>query len=247
MSNPLPTGAIPKLYRQRNKEGKEVGAWYCPKVKGKLDKAVNLKTQDYFKARKRAMELLYSGRRDFPDDRYFDESGAPVPPADAPKTPPSDDWTADAYRAATQTVEPDAYFPPGSSPPPQPDPIPGDAPRVDAETPKSDAEGNTQIPPEMLEGICEQLATVAVELQLHAQEYVWLRWAKMDPGFVPPDSDARKVPAELWKRQLKKWLPTDVPIPEWAAAIILTAFMGGMVQFDGAKPIPQPPPEAPQT
>jgi hypothetical protein len=240
MANPLPPGAIPKLYRLRNKTGAEIGAWYV-----KIDKKpVNLRTQDYMKARERA-KLALQGKRDFTDDRYFDETPqGPTPKVEAP--PVSDDWTMDAHRAATQSAEPESestsseYFPPGQAPPPDPPP-PTDAPPVNTETPKSDDAGSTQIPPEMIEGIVKQIAAMTVELQLHGQEYLWLRWAKIQPGFVPLESDARKVPQELWERQWKKWIPTDVPIPEWAAALILTAFMGGMVQFQGASPLPKPP------
>lgn len=247
MSNPLPEGAIPKLYRQRNKSGQEVGAWYCPKVKGKLAKAVNLRTQDYMKARERAREAL-NGRKDFPDDRYFDEGGTPAIPPEQKKA--SDDWTTDAHQAARQSVTPDAYFSPGQpklgAVPPQetPDnpedspPPPTDAPKVSYEPPKSTGD-STQIPPEMMEGLVKQIANTIVELQLHGQEYLWIRWGKMQPGFVPIEHDARKIPVAIWESQLKKWMPTDVPIPEWAAAMILTAFMGGTVQFEGAKPIPR--------
>jgi hypothetical protein len=237
MANNLPPGAIPKLFRQRNKTGQEVGAWYCKINK----KPVNLRTQDYMKARERAKDAV-NGRRDFPDDRYFDDpatpNAAPIPKVDENA---ANDWTTDATRAAAQVVEPDAYFPPGKAPEPEVPP-PTDAPKVDAETPKSNEDGNTEIPPEMLDGIIKQIAAVTVELQLHAQEYMWIRGVKINPGAVPADSDARKVPQELWERQWKKWMPTNVPIPEWAAAIALTAFMGGMVQFQGATPLPTPPP-----
>jgi len=245
VSNPLPPGAIPKLYRQRNKDGNEVGAWYCKIAK----KPINLRTQDYMKARKRALQAL-EGQRDFPDDRYFDDPPAPGA-APTPKLDPgaANDWTSDATRAAAQVAEPDAYFPPGQAPPPQPEiPLPDAAPPVNAETPKSSPDGTTEIPPEMMEGMIKQIAAVTVELQLHAQEYLWIRGVKVNPAAVPAESDARKIPQELWERQFKKWMPTNVPIPEWAAAIALTAFMGGMVQFQGATPLrpdqmPVPAPE----
>jgi hypothetical protein len=230
MANPLPEGAIPKLWRNRNKDGKEIGAWYVTLKK----KPVNLRTQDYFKARERAREAM-GGRRDFTDDRYFDDAGAAAPP---PPSVSSDDWTSDAHKAATETVNPDAYFPPGGAPEPSPPP-PTDAPKVETEVPKSDANGNTQIPPEMMEGLLKQTANILVELQLHGQEYLWVRWGKMNPGFVPAEHDGRRIPAALWEAQLRKWIPTDVPIPEWAAAMILTAALGGLVQFQGAVPLPK--------
>lgn len=237
MSNTLPEGAIPKLYRQRNKSGQEVGAWWCPKVKGKIDKAVNLRTQDYFKARERAKEAL-AGKREFPDDRYFDDSGAPQIPVEQ-KVAASDDWTADATRAARASVEPDAYFSPGEGPTPQTEqaPAPESAPTVTPETPKVKDGESTQIPPEMMSGLISQIANTLVELQLHGQEYLWLRAVKVNPGNVPLESDARKVPAAIWESQLKKWMPMDVPLPEWAVAIILTGVMGGTIQFQGASPL----------
>lgn len=236
--NMLPEGAIPKLYRQRTKDGKEVGAWYCPKVKGKISKPVNLRTQDYFKARERSREAL-NGRKDFPDDRYFDDGGVPKPPKDAPVV---DDWAADAQSAAKQSVEPDAYFSPGDQPmaalnaKPASPPAPGGAPAVTPEPPKTTSEG-TQIPPEMMEGFIKQIANTLVELQIHGQEYLWIRAVKVNPGAVPLESDARKIPATIWESQLKKWLPTDIPLPEWVAAIGLTVMMAGTVQFQGATPL----------
>jgi hypothetical protein len=244
MANPLPPGAIPKLYRNRNRDGVEVGAWYCKLQK----KAVNLRTQDYFKARQRALEAV-TGKRDFTDDRYFGDDGAPKMLEAVKSTGGVDDWTADAMRAAgaASAAQPDAYFAPGEKPPEEDSPAPPqDAPKVEPESPKVTQDGDsTQIPPEMMDGLIKQVANTLVELQLHGQEYLWIRMAKMNPGFVPPESDARRIPCAIWESQLKKWLPTDVPIPEWAAAIILTAFMGGTLQFQGATVIPQKPTAVP--
>lgn len=244
MANPLPPGAIPKLYRLRNKDGKEIGAWYCKISK----KPVNLKTQDYFKARERAKEAV-TGRRDFTDDRYFEETGAPkVDPAPAAQAK-ADDWTGDAVRAASQAITPDEIIPPPRQLGPAPDygasttgetSKPDDKPDNPETPPNPDS---TQIPPEMMAGLIKQFAGTLVELQLHAQEYLWLRGVKINPGSVPADHDARIIPQTIWESQLKKWMPTDVPIPEWAAAIILTAVLGGTVQFEGATPLKKKDPE----
>lgn len=182
------------------------------------------KTSDYFVARERAARLAEGSAEPFT---------AEVPKMNGTSSAQySDDWTADAVRNAAANgpaQERSEYFPPGQAPPVREEPTPEPSSPTD--------EASTEIPPEMLAGIIKQCAQTIVELQLHGQEYLWLRWGKIQPGEIAFDSEARKVPAALWEAQLKKWFPSTVPIPEWAAAIILTAVMGGTLQFQGARPI----------
>lgn len=189
------------------------------------------KTSDYFIARERAARLAEGSSEPFIEPpKIFKEAGING----------GDDWTADAVRnaAANGPSQSSEYFPPGAAPPIREEPTP---------EPSSDGpDASTEIPPEMMAGIIKQCAQTIVELQLHGQEYLWLRWGKIQPGEIAFDSEARKVPTALWETQLKKWFPSTVPIPEWAAAIILTAVMGGTLQFQGARPFEPGPGAAPQ-
>jgi len=91
-----------------------------------------------------------------------------------------------------------------------------------------------------MEGLVKQIASTIVELQIHGQEYLFIRWGKLQPGEVPIDSEARKIPAAIWESQVRKWIPLDVPLPEWVVAPILVAMMAGTIQLEGAKPIRKP-------
>jgi hypothetical protein len=222
---------LPKLYRMRSKDRKEFGPYYC-----NLDKKpVSLKTQDYFKARERAREAQ-GGKREFSDDRFFDENNDIK--AKSVETPnqgaQSDDWTADAMHAAASGDVPYQYIPP---------PKPDEAAQSTVNAPKSDSSkpDNTNLPPELMEGLVKQIAATLVELQIHGQEYLWLRIGKVQPGEVHPDSDARKIPAAIWESAVRKWIPNDVPLPEWLVAPILVAVMAGTIQLEGARPIPKAP------
>jgi hypothetical protein len=252
MANPLPPGAIPKLYRLRNKDGKEIGAWYV-----KIKKApVNLKTQDYMKARERAKDAV-NGVRSFVDDRYFDEAqktddNQPANPH-SPQTPHVEpiqstaqgDWTSDAVRAATatetpaepETVKADKYYPPGL--PPMSEVPPTDAPKEPGSEKAGIGDETTTLPPEMMNGLVTQIAQTLVELQIQGQEYLAIRWGKFQPGAVSPDSKARELPQKIWEEQIRKWIPTDVPLPAWVVAPVLCAMLTVPIQLEGATPIPK--------
>ena len=239
MSNPLPQGAIPKLYRQRNAGGKEIGNWYV-RVK---TVPINLRTQEYMLARERAREAYYDGKRTFPDERNppllalppIKEKTATVelPQFVSPPTP-STDWAADVSRAAGEGLKPEV-FPPGISPP-----------SATTETPKTESSGATgtngqsKISPQMIEGIIKQAASVLVELQIVGQEFLWRRWGKIEPGTVPETHDARKLSTELWEQAIREWIPTDIDIPPWILAPIVCAALTVPVQIDGAKPLKKP-------
>lgn len=238
-ASPLSAPVVPKVYRLRNKTGQEIGPYYTKVGK----KPVNLRTQDYFKARDRAVEAV-SGRKDFHDDRFFDDKGASVPqapldgaPSSAPAAP-SGDWTADAVRAASAGLEPDAYFPPALPPMPQTESA-GFGTEAKPETPKgpSIADESTTLPPEMLDNLVKQIAATVVELQIQGQEYLAIRWGKFQPGTVPPDSKARELPTAIWEAQIRKWIPTDVPLPAWIVAPVLCAMLTVPIQLEGATPL----------
>lgn len=253
MSNHLPPGAIPKLRRVKI-NGQEIGNYQCT-VKGER---VNLRTKDYFKARERAKLAVESGVKDFPDDRY-DPTLATAPvvttPSDAPPATGGswvDDVAASAgagLKADQLVVQEKVYRPSndgtsswtqdtgdGATPPNYPN---SDRPSPPTEEKKAvpETEGQTFIPPELLEGLVKQAAYMCVELQITAQEWMALRWGKFEAGQVPPDSKARTLPLAIWEAQWKKWIPTDVPLPEWLVAPILLGALTIPVQLAGAKPI----------
>ena len=267
MANNLPPGAIPKLYRQRNKSGQEVGAWYI-RVKGT---PVNLRTQDYMKARERAVEAYQGGKREFSDDRYSEQSpplqleavkerlssGHPVEvqfrdppkPTQLPQSSGSDDWTSDVSSAASNGIVPDAVIPPFKPPADAPKPPPVvDATVVgeeqtkssESEAPKDDY---TKIDPKMLDSIVKQAAMMAVELQLLGQEWLAARALKIKMGPVPEGHNARVVPAQIWEQWLRTMVPTDLPIPPWLAAPLVLMAMSVPVQLEGATPIKKEPPK----
>lgn len=242
MANNLPPGVLPKLWRQRNKGGNEVGAWYITIKK----KAVNLRTQVYAVARERAREVYFAGKdaKTFQDERFMEQpapktDGMPAPVEGQPQ--PSGDWTSDVADAAANGLSPDAYTSPQGKETPLLTAIPRtseDEPKP--ETPKVDeaSEDSTKIPPEMLEGLVKQLAMMLVEGQIAGQQWLAIRFGKFEPGAISAADISPSIhPAKLWESQIRKWLPTDVPVPEWLAAIILTGMVTIPVQLANAKPL----------
>jgi hypothetical protein len=227
--------ALPKLYRMRDKSRKEFGPYYCNIEK----KPTNLRTQDYFKARERAREAVDHDKREFTDDRFIPDEPQPKTETPGAQTQTAtDDWTTDAMRAAASGDIPYEYIPP---PQPKPDYSANNQTATETSKPTNNAEDKTALPPELMEGLVKQIAATLVELQIHGQEYLWIRIGKIQPGEVHPDSDARKIPAAIWESAVKKWIPNDVPLPEWLVAPILVAFMAGTIQLEGARPIPKAP------
>jgi hypothetical protein len=238
MSNHLPPGAIPKLFRQRNKDGKEVGSWYINIQK----KPINLRTQDYMKARERAKAAFHEGKRDFSDDRY--EVQALLPPIPEPARPilpqnSSNDWIGDVVNAAGNGLKPEVF------PPDNPPPIETKATDSNAEygTPKPEpppSDGKTRISPEMIDGIIKQAAAVVTELQIVGQEWLLARWGKIQAGPVSPVHESRTITAGLWEQAIREWIPPELPIPPWLLAPLVCAALTIPVQLEGAKPIKKP-------
>ncbi len=257
MANNLPPGVIPKLFRQRNKDGKEIGNWYI-KIK---KKAINLRSQSYSKARERAKDAWEMGVREFQDDRFF-ETPAPVSPIRSPdiNAPvPGNEWAADVAAAAASGLQPDAYFDSAGKQTPLLTAVPGiDAPgdgkppTAKVEDEKKSSDESTAIPPEMFDGMINNLATVLVEAQLQGQEWLIARAAKVKAGPVPMNNVGRAAGTKFWDQQLRKWLPSDVPLPEWAAAMCAVAMFSIPVQLQNTTPIvkedaPSSPPSYPTT
>lgn len=247
MANNLPPGVLPKLYRQRNAEGKEVGAWYI-KVK---KKPVNLRTQIYSKARDRARDAFFNQVREFVDDRFY-ETPAPESPITSPdvegqgSSGPLSDLAADVASAASSGLKPDAYFDATGKETPLPSAVPEgserpptDAPKVEPESPKPNApDGDTtHIPPEMFAGMMSTCANLLVEGQLRGQEWMLARGLKMKAATVGPDDMARMIAVKFWQQQLAEWVPQDIPLPKWASAMIAVSTLGLMAQLNGATPI----------
>lgn len=257
MASPLDTDSdtplpLPKFKRDRNKFGQEVGPY---KVKvGK--KKVNLKTETYTVARERAREAFYDGKTNWEDERFYDKT-APDAPSKTSGIPfTMGDWASDLASAA-ESVKPDSVRTPDGREIalPTADPDAGaDSPRSHANTssaggtsgpdaPKSSEGDSTEIPPEMVEGLIRQLAELAVEVQISGQEWLIKRYAKVQPGGVPVSAFGRVQSAKMWESQLKKWMPTDVPLPEWAVAIVLCAMFTVPHQVQNAQPLPKDVPQ----
>jgi hypothetical protein len=178
---------------------------------------------------------------------------APAPaPAPAPPAPPAPPPPAPTALAVTP-VAPDGYAPP--PPPPESWADAANA-AATAPPPQNDNAGGvpppppgSQIDPTFLSAMLGQAADMIVELQLLGQGWLARRWASVDVAPVPPSFPMRQAAREAWRAQLLKWVPVDLPVPEWVLAVILTAACAP-VQLAGATPIkkddkPTPTTEAP--
>ncbi len=104
----------------------------------------------------------------------------------------------------------------------------------------------------MFDGMISQLAEMAVELQLRGQEWIFERYGKVQAGPVPLTSFARTAPQKIWEQQFRKWMPSDVPLPEYLVAPLLCAMLTIPVQIEGMRPLkketkPSEPPTGFQT
>ena len=234
MPNPLPPGAIPAISRLK-RGGKYVGNYGCL-VKGKR---VNLETLDYELARERAV-LAVQGAP------FKHVQKSPVSFAVRSFGGGSDDWAADLASAVsdapsetpppeetppqetpTTNVEPDAYLPPNTSEPAEPEP------------PKSQS---SKLPPGFMSGIARKAAMVLVELQIMGQEWLAKRWAKVQMGTVPtegPNAIGREAGQELWEQALVDLIPSEIDLPPYLLAPIIVAALTVPVQIAGASPLPE--------
>ena len=218
---------VPKLKQRKD------GNWTVRATDTK--KWINLQTKVYSEARERAKEATYEGKRDFSTDRFYQATNATPAATGAP----AGDWQTDVADAVQSGIKPDTYFNPNgegmrllpevssdSGPPP-----PTDAPHTP--TP----EGSTEIPSEMFDSMMAQAADILVEAQIKGQEWLIARALKANAGPVPMSNVGRTSAAKFWNQQLAKWMPRDVPLPEWAAAMIACAMFTIPAQLSGATPI----------
>lgn len=124
-----------------------------------------------------------------------------------PDVAPSGDWAADAGAAAAEEGHP---------------------------IPPSAADGGTSIDPGVLDGLIGNAAVMLVELQLTLQASAIRRFAKKEAAPVPEDFLLRAPAAKMWEAQLRIWLPKDLPLPPWGAALLMVGVMGTM-QYAGAR------------
>lgn len=231
MTDETPARPVPKIQRRKNKFGQEIGNFYVKVGKKKVD----LGSENYIVARERSREAFYDGKTTFAE-RFMDSS-QPEPP---PK--PTADWAADLDGAAGAGLNPDNYTTPSGRDIPLLPAAPDTKPAGDESPPKTDIpkdadSESTQIPPEMFEGMLRQLADIAVELQIKGQEWLFARYGKVQAGPVPLSSFARTAPAKMWETQFRKWLPQDVPLPEYIVAPLLCLMLTVPVQMQGAQPL----------
>jgi len=225
-----------KLWRVKRR-GKYIGSWRVT-IKGK---EINLQTQDANEATRRA-RLAAKGQ--WPQEEHAAEAvaaafkpviadgaansdraessgaegdGLPSPSAVAaggapliPDVAPSSNWAADAGAAAAD----------------EGNPIP----------PPSSAADGAAIDPGVLDGMIGNAAVMLVELQLTLQAAAIRRFAKKEAAAVPEDFVLRAPAAKMWEAQLRIWLPKDLPLPPWGAALLMVGVMGSM-QYAGAQPI----------
>ncbi|HYD01787.1 MAG TPA: hypothetical protein VEB22_11225 [Phycisphaerales bacterium] len=220
----------PTLWRKRRgRGGKYTGNFYVS-IKGR---DINLGTQDGNEATKRLAEAL-RGRRTWPDD--LDEAAAAVdgpppepPPAAAAVLPPAPASSAppDPPRPP---VQPDQVLPPLLPP------MSSDEARAEAEATnaaaaagsedggQADAGGGIPFGSEALDNMIENGALLLVDWQLQLQAAVIRRRLKKEPGQIPEESPARKMAADAWKEQLRRWLPSTADLlPPWALALAIPA------------------------
>ncbi len=153
-----------------------------------------------------------------------------MPEATAPasEAPPPNHPAAAEPVASLPAIDPDGYIPPPAT----------DAARAAGGTAGAAAE-TPQLDPAWLDGAIEQAATMLVELQIAGQEWSIKRGLKIKPGAIAGDSNLRKPGIELWKQQIRQWMPSDIDAPPWLLAIVITGAATVPVQFANAEPLPK--------
>lgn len=160
------------------------------------------------------------------------------PPAAAATTPPAGDaHLPPGY--GTQPGAPQPIAPDGYAPPPASGDWTQDAARAAAAA--RPALGPTIEPeadPLFLNDLLEDFASMAVELQIVGQEWAIARGVKLKAAVVPPDNRGRQKGKELWVKQFRLWMPTDIDLPGWIAAPLAVAAATVPIQLNGATPLP---------
>jgi hypothetical protein len=171
---------------------------------------------------------------------------SPLPPTHTGPAalPPIGGPPADQTPPQREEVRPDEVIPP----------VPGWAEKVSeaagaqSAPPEGEGEGPS-VDPEFIDGLCEQAADLAVELQLMGQAWLIKKRLEANAGAVPlegPGSKGRIVGRQIWVRELKKLMPDDLDfLPGWLVAPLMVGAYTLPVQLKGATPIVKTPPSSP--
>jgi hypothetical protein len=229
-----------ELWRVK-RAGKFIGSWHFTAPGGAR---INTHTLDASAALKFRREWLRSHPAKSGSEGAAEVVAALAGDDGASRVAPA---TAEAPPAADPPPAAPLPFSPPALPPISPDgyrPVDGDwtaGVNAAAAGAAGEAPGEQAPPldPAFLEGIVVQAATLAIEAQIIAQEFVLRRWGKIKPGEVAPDSVAREPGRKLWEAQIRAWIPTDWDLPPWLMAIALTAMATVPVQIGGATPLPK--------
>ncbi len=137
-----------------------------------------------------------------------------------------------------QEAKPDAYYPPPTG---WADAVRAAAGAGPSDKVPPDAEDEDDvIDPDFLEGMIQQAAALAVELQLMLQAWILKKRADMTAGEVPaegPKAKSRVIGAKIWEKELRRAIPSDFGLPGWVAAPLLVAAYGLPVQIMDGTPI----------
>ena len=123
----------------------------------------------------------------------------------------SQDWAADAGAAAAEDS-------PGAA-------AAGDAPSAGANVGGLD-----------LSALIDTAANLTVDLQLQLQALAIRRAKGRNAGEVPQDNGMRQIGVEMWRQQFKIWLPADLALPPWLAALVVTGICG-VQQYATSTPV----------
>ncbi len=234
-----------KLWKVK-RAGKRIGSWHFTAPGGKrintntADVDAANKFQDRYLARlaRAAAKTDTQGAAaatiaalDATPELTTSESGAPPPPTLPAAGPVASE---DEPQRLLPAVDPDGYIPP----PQDAGDWAADAARAAGGAAPAEP-ATPRLDPEWLDGAIEQAASMLVELQIAGQEWSIRRGLKIKPGAIAGDSNLRRPGVELWKQQLKQWMPSDFDAPPWLMAIIITGAATVPVQFANAEPLPK--------
>ncbi len=140
-------------------------------------------------------------------------------------------------------VKPDGYIPPPRG---WADAV-ADAAAAGGAAAEEDADEEEGPDPELMDGLIEQAAELAVELQLMFQAWLIKKRLEAKAGEVPtegPQAKGRIVGAKIWKKEIRRMLPGDLGLPGWLLAPLMIGAYTLPVQLGNATPIPKSSEEA---
>ncbi len=196
-----------------------------------------------------------------PEPAPVDQRASEPAPSTGVESPPSDDWTKDATRAAgapdtgpMESVNPTAAADSGSTPDGSTKGAPA-APVDDGQVRIKDLE--------MLGPVFVTASRIAVQLQVafHVLIARWLFKTELDPireempkdvvGFMKaqgekwPDTDPREPGRAMWEKFGRRICPDDLVLPDWALAPALVAVGTLPIQVSNRKPVVKTKPNVP--